>query len=279
MATSTELPREGRASSARFSKSHLGVFSRRFTPSTRTTVFSRWDLFKPATATFTERPYTVEMLDNGTVFKITPSGKFTRLHSFCAQAGCKDGAFPSGGLVQGTDGNFYGATLGGGDIVVCGGAADGCGTVFKITPDGVLTTLHSFRYTDGAGPGGLLQATNGSFYGTTGFGGNLNCGMWGCGTVFSLNLHVRPFVALVRSAGKVGQTFGVLGQGFVGTTRVSLNGFPAKFTVKSDTFILATVPEGARTGFVRVTTPGGILTSSVRFRVIPWVEKPRMPGD
>jgi uncharacterized repeat protein (TIGR03803 family) len=208
-------------------------------------------------------------VDNGTVFKITPSGEFTTLYSFCVQGtGCKDGVFPSGALVQGPDGKLYGTTIGGGDTRVCGGIADGCGTVFKITTAGVLTRLHSFSNTDGDGPGGLLQATNGRFYGTTASGGNLNCGTWGCGTVFSLNVGFPPFVVLVRHAGEVGQKFGVLGQGFIGTTGVSLNGVPARFTVKSDTFILATVPEPATTGYVKVTTPSRILTSNVPFRVI-----------
>jgi hypothetical protein len=67
----------------------------------------------------------------------------------------------------------------------------------------------------------------------------------------------------------VGQTGGILGQGFTGTTAVSLNGIPASFTVVSDTFIKATVPPGATTGFVTVATPSGTLTSNVPFRVLP----------
>jgi uncharacterized repeat protein (TIGR03803 family) len=108
----------------------------------------------------------------------------------------------------------------------------------------------------------LLQATNGKFYGTTSEGGNS-----GDGTVFSLDVGLSPFVAFVRPYGKVGQTGGILGQGFTGTTSVSLNGTPAAFTVKSDTFITATVPPGATTGFVTVVTPSGTLTSNVPFRV------------
>ena len=108
--------------------------------------------------------------DEGTVFRITPSGTLTMLYSFCSQSGCTDGAGPSG-LVQATDGNFYGTTDGGGANNSCGGS--GCGTVFKITPTGTLTTLYSFcsqsGCTDGENPGaGLVQATDGNFYGTTG---------------------------------------------------------------------------------------------------------------
>ena len=97
---------------------------------------------------------------SGTVFKITPGGTLTALYSFCALANCSDGANPYAGLVQATDGNFYGTTAGGGSRQY--------GTVFKITPAGTLTTLHSFNETDGASPvGGLVQATDGNLYGTT----------------------------------------------------------------------------------------------------------------
>jgi uncharacterized repeat protein (TIGR03803 family) len=105
----------------------------------------------------------------GTVFKITPAGKLTRLYSFCALAKCRDGSAPFSGLVQGSDGNFYGATY-------IGGAND-YGTIFKITPAGKLATLHSFASTDGAHPRStLIQTSNGSFYGTTNVGGANNSG-------------------------------------------------------------------------------------------------------
>jgi len=82
-------------------------------------------------------------------------------------------------------------------------------------------------------------------------------------------MGLRPFVAFVHSSGKVGQTGGILGQGFNGTTSVSLNGTPASFKVVSDSFIKAMVPAGATTGYVTVTTPSGTLTSNVPFQVIP----------
>ncbi len=72
----------------------------------------------------------------GTVFKITPGGTLTTLYNFCSRSSCKDGSFPYSGLVQSTDGNFYGTTYEGG--------AQGGGTAFKITPSGTLTTLYSF---------------------------------------------------------------------------------------------------------------------------------------
>ena len=85
--------------------------------------------------------------------------------------GTAEGAYPLAGLVQATDGNFYGSTYEGGSSATC---TNGCGTVFKITPSGKLTTLHSFDGTDGDEPtAGLVQDTNGNFYGTT-YGGGAN---------------------------------------------------------------------------------------------------------
>jgi uncharacterized repeat protein (TIGR03803 family) len=131
----------------------------------------------------------------GTVFKITQGGTLTTIYSFCSQSSscCTDGDGPEAALVQGTDGDFYGTTIAGG---IRGGSCTnpyGCGTVFKITPGGTLTTLHRFNATDGAVPkAALLQATNGDFYGTTYNGGaNGDCGKQGegvgCGTVFKIN--------------------------------------------------------------------------------------------
>ena len=114
------------------------------------------------------------------VFKITPSGTLTTLYSFCSQSGCTDGSIPLAGLVQATDGDFYGTTDGGAGTC----PPPGCGTVFKITPSGTLTTLHSFNGTDGYAPdAGLVQATDGDFYGTTEYGGTN--GEYG-GTVFKI---------------------------------------------------------------------------------------------
>jgi uncharacterized repeat protein (TIGR03803 family) len=119
----------------------------------------------------------------GTVFKISPEGKLTTLHSF----GSADGSYPHAGLVQGTDGNFYGTSLYGGTSSACG--TGGCGTVFKITPAGQLTTLHSFDFIDGSEPNApLVETGTGNFYGTTlGGGANGNCIPYtGCGTVFEM---------------------------------------------------------------------------------------------
>jgi uncharacterized repeat protein (TIGR03803 family) len=108
----------------------------------------------------------------GVVFKITPQGTMTTLHSFNSS----DGSEPEAGLIQATDGNFYGTTYN-------GGGAGGYGTAFKMTPAGVLTTLHYFE--DGVDGrsivSGLVQTSDGNFYGTTSLGGPL-----GYGTVYSM---------------------------------------------------------------------------------------------
>jgi len=205
----------------------------------------------------------------GTVFKITPAGKLTTLHGFVLA----DGAYPYSGLVQGTDGNFYGTTYEGGANTCSTGI---CGTVFSMKPQGSLSTLHSFDSTDGAAPiGGLMQATSGIFYGTTYAGGFFKGTCYGeslydgCGTVYSIDMGLGPFISFSpHSYGKKGQTEGILGQGLTGSTSVSFNGAPATFTVVSDTYIKATVPAGATTGYVTVTTPSGTLTSNVPFQVL-----------
>jgi uncharacterized repeat protein (TIGR03803 family) len=115
--------------------------------------------------------------NSGVVFKITPAGKYTVLYVFCSQTNCTDGANPLDGLVQATDGNFYGTTEYGGTGT--GGFRQG--VVFKITPAGKLTVLYNFcslaSCKDGSNPyGGLVQATDGNFYGTTIAGGANNFG-------------------------------------------------------------------------------------------------------
>ena len=189
----------------------------------------------------------------GTVFKITPGGTLTTLHIFDST----DGANPIAGLVQATDGNFYGTTY-------AGGASD-WGTVFKITSGGTLTTLHSFDLSDGAQPYGPLgQATNGQFYGTTPNGGANNDG-----TLFGLAVGLSPFIETRPTSGKVGATIIILGTNLTGTTSVRFHGTPATFKVVSRSEIKTTLPAGATTGKVTVKTPHGTLLSNLPFRVRP----------
>jgi uncharacterized repeat protein (TIGR03803 family) len=290
----------------------------------------------------------------GTVFKLTPKGVLSTVYSFCPQNYCPDGEYPAGSLVQGPDGNFYGTTVSGGlykdgtifrvssqgvfkllytfpqGITPAPGlmlATDGnfygatyyyayqitrsgvftelsslgsgsipysliqgndgnlygttlrggnsnLGVIFEMPTDGASsTTLYNFSGypSNGSYPfAGVVQATDGTFYGSTFSGGSSSCNFYtaGCGTIFSYDAGLAPFVAFVRGMAKVGQTFIVLGQGFTGATSATLNGIPATFTVKSNTAMVVTVPAGATSGYVTVTTASGTFTSNAPFYVL-----------
>ena len=212
---------------------------------------------------------------SGTIFKITPSGVLTTLYQFCSKTNCTDGDAPDGTLVEGTDGNFYGTTQGGGrpGCVNAATGITGCGTIFRITPAGKLTTLYAVcpqkNCPDGAQPqAGLFQATDGNFYGTANYGGVHDCIVMTCGTFYRLSVGLGPFVSLPQPFGKLGQSVQILGQGLTGTTNVSFNGTSASFTIVSDTFLQAVVPTGATTGRVQVTMSSGTLKSNVLFHVL-----------
>ena len=204
--------------------------------------------------------------DAGTVFQFNSvTGQFRTVYSFCSQFNCADGAVPYAGLIQGTDGNFYGTASGGGTA--------GAGTVFQITPGGQLTTLHVFclqggACSDGADPlGALVQATDGNFYGTT-YGSQSQCPK-NCGTVFQISTGLRPFVRANPGFAQVGRVVNILGNNLASTTGVSFNGVQAAYRVMSNTYIEAQVPSGATTGMIQVMTTGGTLSSDVAFQVLP----------
>jgi len=207
--------------------------------------------------------------NSGTVFEMTSGGTAKTIYSFCTETNCTDGSTPWAGLILGTDGNLYGTASVGGSAA--GGTPGGAGTIFKITTAGKLTTLYTFCTTtgcpDGANPyEGLTQATNGMFYGTTYSGGTSNLG-----TVYSLSTGLEPFVQPLTTSGKVGASVILLGTDLTGSTAVSFNGTAAAFKVVSATEITATVPAGALTGTIKVTTPGGVLASNATYRVTPQI--------
>jgi uncharacterized repeat protein (TIGR03803 family) len=312
------------------------------------------------------------MYNSGTIFRISRSGAYTILHMFSGNAHTGDGANPAAGLIQASDGNFYGTTQVGG--------ANGDGTVFKMTASGSVTVLHSFAvdangyfpegalveasdgnlygtcYSGGANSvgtvfrisktgsfqkiydfsnasgnigyepkAGLIQASDGKLYGTTYFGGtnfgdsgtlyqlttsgtatllasfNANTtgfqpadvplqgsdgnlylsllygggqnsqGVQDQGTIdrFTTGLAARPPVitSFSPAQGLVGAKVTISGSSFIGATVVSFNGTHAAFTVKASGFIVATVPVGATSGKITVTTPAGTAASKKSFTV------------
>lgn len=152
-------------------------------------------------------------LGGGTVFKLTPDGVHTELVSFHYQG--TNGLSPFGGLLQGEDGNFYGTTTQGGESYGNRGSVnwEGFGTIFRMTPNGVLTTLFSFNGTNGSYPhASLMKGNDGCMYGTTTSGGTYtnqlfpppeDHGYAGYGTVFRITTN-GEFTSVVSFAGTDG---------------------------------------------------------------------------
>ena len=225
---------------------------------------------------------------NGTVFKMTANGTLTTLVSFFYT----NGANPYAGLTLGNDGSFYGTTGEGGitNSMYRGGA----GTVFRVTPGGALTTLVSFATNNGVSASALTLGNDGSFYGTTAFGGytNLNSGN-GYGTVFKMatngTLTTLASFSNTNGAQPSALTLGNDGN-FYGTTfqggtknwgtvfRISTNGALTKlvdFNLYNGAQPEAALTLGndgnfygttfSRAGTVFRVTPGGALTTLVSF--------------
>jgi uncharacterized repeat protein (TIGR03803 family) len=136
----------------------------------------------------------------GTIFKVTPKGKFTLLHEF---DGSSEGAHPESNLVADAEGNLYGTTAYGGDAFCASG---GCGTVFELAAGGTLTVLHTFAGgSDGANPAGeLVRNASGSLYGATTEGGSGGACQAGCGTVFKLTPEGATSVVYTFTGGSDG---------------------------------------------------------------------------
>jgi uncharacterized repeat protein (TIGR03803 family) len=106
--------------------------------------------------------------NDGVLFRISKTGSgFKVLHNFCSSAKCADGSIPNG-LLLGQDGNLYGTTQeGGSSVSPC--PRSGCGTIFRFEPStGTFAVLHRLTaVADGLQPFGVIQATNGNFYGVS----------------------------------------------------------------------------------------------------------------
>jgi len=189
---------------------------------------------------------------DGSIYKMTPTGVYSTLHNFSGA----DGISPLG-LMQATDGNLYGVTEQGGTANL--------GTVWRMSLGGSFTSLFSFTSGTGSSPQVVpLQHTKGILYGEASAGGKFNGG-----TFLDGSIGLKPFAGLLPTTGAAGSSVGILGQGLGQATGVSFNGTAATFSLVSDTFMTATVPAGATTGAVTVTTPTGTLTSNKQFIVLP----------
>ena len=203
----------------------------------------------------------------GTIFKITPGGALTTLYQFCSQPNCADGGNPGAGLVQASDGNFYGTTGG-------GGASYG-GTVFKLTPNGTLTTLYSFcsqaNCADGGDPAGPVLGSDGIFYGTTAFGGPTGGGTFFQVTPNGVLTTLYSFCTQVKCTDGSGPGTGpsTLAQGTNGIFYGVTDGYPAPANPNGTIFSLdvglgpfvETVPGSGKAGDT-VTILGTGLTNA-----------------
>ncbi|HZW95730.1 MAG TPA: choice-of-anchor tandem repeat GloVer-containing protein [Candidatus Eremiobacteraceae bacterium] len=178
--------------------------------------------------------FTFGTSDNGTLFKLSPTGGvINTLYTFCATT-CTDGQLPRANLIQARNGDLYGTTN-------AGGTSDNAGTIFKLTTAGTLTTVYDFcqltRCADGSSPigyGSLIQATDGFFYGTTRTGGEK-----GFGTIYQLSSSgtLKTIYKFCKAAGcldgsnPVGLVEGLDGNLYGVTTGGGANGYGDVFKV------------------------------------------------
>ncbi len=197
--------------------------------------------------------------NEGTIFQLTAGGKETVLYSFPNQT---DGAYPSLPLTQGPNGLLFGAATD------CAGGGCAQAGLFDITTKGAYKNLYLYPLVCsncGQPEAPLLLSTDGTFYSTTEQGGI------GVGSFYSLSNGYSPFISLVNvRSGAEGARVGILGQGFSSSSVVKFGGTAATTTtLTGTTYILATVPVGALTGDVTVTTGSTVLSTTATYKVTP----------
>jgi hypothetical protein len=184
------------------------------------------------------------------VFQLTPSGKFTILHDFgpCEMVNS---------LIEGSDGKLYGST-------------ENYNVLFSLTKSGVYKVQYVMTQPiyEGQCPCGLLQGSDGIIYGAATGGGP---GPTGAGTIFTLDVGLpvpKPQAGVVwPNSGAVGARVRIWGYNLFGAS-VAFNGVPAAKAVNNGpNYVWVTVPAGATTGPITVTTPGGTSTTRETFTV------------
>ncbi len=185
----------------------------------------------------------------GTIFKLTLDGHYTLLHAFPAGV-----AGTGARLIEGSDGKLYGAVSG-----------NGVSYLFSVTTTGQYTLLYKMRSADGQCPCTLVQGSDGIVYGTA-----LAFGSTGGGTIFALDAGLPKPAPRVQhfspASGTVGTKVLIWGQKLLSAS-VGFNGAAAKWVYSSGpNYVWASVPRGARTGPISITTPGGTATTRASFR-------------
>jgi len=192
-------------------------------------------------------------VNEGALFKMTPQGVVTILHN-CLDGSVQNDAYAlSAGLIQGSDGNFYGTCpYGGGQ-----GPSSNGGSLFRMTPQGVVTILHAFGSItdDGTEPyAPVVQGSDGSFYGTTLYGGTTTIGLVpGYGTVFKLALINAPtFTSAAGATFTVGQA-GNFAVTAAGAPIFTASGLPTWASLNQSTGVLSGTPPNGSGGIFTIT--------------------------
>ncbi len=221
----------------------------------------------------------------GTMFKLSSSDGVWTLTTLVSFDGVNNGRQPFGGLVQGSDGNFYGTT-------VYGLIGNTFGTVFKMTPAGALTTLFTFDGTNGEYPhGGLVQGSDGNFYGTTGVTSTTANGtvfvMTPSGGLTTLVAFTGPNGSAPRAnlvQGSDGNFYGATGQGGSNNlgTLFAMTPGGALTTLVTSNSAIGSAPygglvQGSDGNFYGVTGAGGTANAGVFFQLVPPQPVPALP--
>jgi hypothetical protein len=187
----------------------------------------------------------------GAMYQITLTGQSNIVYSYVEGPGAHPGPF-----VQASDGNLYGPTRGGGRGVT---------EIYRLTLSGQYTSLHTMNGPDGQCPCTLIQGSDGVIYGTADGGGSN-----GAGTVWALNAGLpKPApqaLSFQPASGPPGTKVQIWGYHLLAAS-AQFSGVAAKAHSSGPNYVIATVPKGATSGPITVTTPGGTSTTTASFTV------------